>query len=153
MVATVPARSRTRLLVPLLAGAGVVVLVIGTFLPWLRSGAAERNSYQAGGVIQRLIAPHGPLRLLLAVWPSVALVCAVAAAGYTIGFRRSALALASLASVAAGAVSIVALNAAPRPYASVTISGPAVTLAGATLVLAGAATAVLISSAARRSNR
>lgn len=40
----------------LLAGmgsAGAVVLVAGTFLPWIRSGSTSRNSYQAAGHVER----------------------------------------------------------------------------------------------------
>jgi len=118
------------------------VVVIGTFLPWLRSGATERNSYAAGGVIRRLLAPDGAEGALLTVWPLVGLLCAVAAAGYALGFHRSALIVAALPAIAAGAVSIDALHAAPSTYASVTSSGPAVTLAGTALVLVGVLTAL-----------
>jgi hypothetical protein len=29
--------------------AGIVLLVVGTFLPWLQSGQVQRNSYKTGG--------------------------------------------------------------------------------------------------------
>lgn len=139
---TLHARPRSRLLAPALAGAGLVVLLIGTFLPWLRSGGALRNSYQADGVIRRLLAPNGPAGALLTAWPLVGACCAVAAAGYALGLRRTALALAAVTAVAAGAVAVPALILAPRSYASVIAGGPAVTLAGSALVLAGVVTAL-----------
>jgi hypothetical protein len=36
---------------PVLGAIGLVAIVIGTFLPWLRSGTQDRNSYQAGGAV------------------------------------------------------------------------------------------------------
>lgn len=151
MIATTPVHhgSRRAVLAPALAGVGLVVLVIGTFLPWLRSGATERNSYAAGGVIRRLLAPDGAEGALLTVWPLIAVLCAAALAGYALGFHRSALIVAAIPAIAAGAVSIDALLTAPSTYASVTSSGPAVTLAGTALVLVG----VLASLFHRRAHR
>ena len=39
-------------------GSGVAVL--GTFLPWLRSGAVDRSSYEIFDLVDRAMAEHTP---------------------------------------------------------------------------------------------
>jgi hypothetical protein len=150
---TLTARARTGRLVPAIVGVGLVLLVTGTFLPWLRSGAERRNSYRAGALIHRVLAPAGPEAALLTAWPLLAVLCAAAVAGYAVGLHRSAFVVAAIASAGAGTVAFDALTAMPTTYASVISSGPAVTLAGAALGLVGALTALLTGSGARRSTR
>ena len=58
--------------------AGAVV-VAATFLPWLRSGATSRSSYELLGLLDRLdIAPYGPVSTLVRWWPFVPLLVTVA---------------------------------------------------------------------------
>ena len=58
--------------------AGAVV-VAATFLPWLRSGATSRSSYELLGLLDRLdIAPDGPVSTLVRWWPFVPLLVTVA---------------------------------------------------------------------------
>ena len=73
-------RRRDLLVPPVVGGVGLVVLLIGTFLPWLRSGRNGRNSYQAGGAVRRLIGTSGLVDSLLALWPLVGLACAAVVA-------------------------------------------------------------------------
>ena len=67
--------------------AGIAVLVLGTFLPWLRSGRATRNSYEATGAVRRLVHPPGVLDDLFRIWPLLGAVCALAVAVYVLGLR------------------------------------------------------------------
>lgn len=114
--------------------------MLGSFLPWLRSGHATRNSYQTDGAIDRLLeldaAPHLALRL----WPFVSLACAAAIVLLVFGLLRIAAVVTLLCSVVAGAVAAGAL-VAPR-VASIAVAqlGPSVTLAGSVL---GGLTAII----------
>jgi hypothetical protein len=119
---------------PVLGGIGLLVVVIGTFLPWLRSGRSARNSYQTGGAIRRLIGTTGLIDDLLALWPVVGLACAAAAALYVVGLRTVGTVLAGLSAMGAAAAAIGALATTATSYARVAVIGPVVTLIGATLV-------------------
>jgi hypothetical protein len=127
-----------RALGPALGVSGLVVLVAGTFLPWLRSGHANRNSYAAGGAMQRLLGLHGLADTAISAWPAAALVCAAVVAIFTIGLRRCAAALAVLAALAAGAVALAVLRVDGNRFVKPATLGPAVTLIGAAVVLAAA---------------
>ena len=59
------------MLPPIVGAVGLVTIVLGTFLPWLRSGTHERNSYQAGGAVRRLVEPSATVDHLLALWPFI----------------------------------------------------------------------------------
>jgi hypothetical protein len=120
------------------------VLVVGTFLPWLRSGRATRNSYAATGAVRRLVHPPGVLDDLFRVWPLLAALCALAVASYLIGFRRIGALFGMLASLAGGAAAIGALRAADNTYASVIDTGPVVTIVGAAVLLVSAAAQLVI---------
>ena len=57
---------------------GVLVLV-GTFLPWLGEGSGQRSSYELFGVLGRLdIAPNGLVSVLVRGWPVVPLLVTTA---------------------------------------------------------------------------
>jgi hypothetical protein len=112
--------------------------VVGTFLPWLRSGRASRNSYEATGAVRRLIHPPGLIGELFKVWPLIGALCAVAVASYLLGLRWVGVLVATVASIAGGAAAIAALTARTNAYASVIDTGPAVTLAGAAVVFISA---------------
>lgn len=119
---------------PLVGALGLIVVLIGTFLPWLHSGTATRNSYQTGGAVRRLIGTTGFVDDLLRLWPLVAVACAAAAALYLVGLQALGTLLAGLSAMAAGAASIGALATTATSYAQVSLVGPVVTLIGATLV-------------------
>jgi hypothetical protein len=121
-----------------LLSTGLVVLVVGTFLPWLRSGRSTRDSYQADGVVGRLRDPSGVLGSVLHVWPFLGLVGGVALALVVLGRPRSGAALALVAATGAAAVAIWALNTHGSAVAEVAEIGPAVTLIGAIIVPMGA---------------
>jgi hypothetical protein len=127
-----------------LGGVGILVLVAGTFLPWLRSGRATRNSYEATGAVRRLVHPPGILDDLFRVWPLIGALCAVAVAVYALGLRRTGAGIGMLASLAGGAAAVAALNATGNAYASVIDTGPAITIAGAVIVVVSAGAQLVI---------
>lgn len=128
--------SRTRLEVAgrCCALAGLALEVLGTFLPWLRSGTALRNSYAAGGVLRRLLGASGGLDALLRAWPALTLLCAAAVAAYLLGARLAAALLAAVAAIAGGAAAITALAMRAGRYPEVVMNGPVSTLIGATVL-------------------
>lgn len=68
---------------------GLIVMLTGTFLPWLRSGTARRNSYAASGLLRRLLDVPGWRSVLLHAWPFLALICAAVLA-LTVGSAATA---------------------------------------------------------------
>ena len=138
---------------PSLGAVGLVVVVVGTFLPWLRSGRTTRNSYQTGGAVRRLIGTSGLVDDLLALWPVVGLACAGAVALFLLGLRTLATVLAGLSAMGAGAAAVGALAATANSYAQVALIGPVVTLIGATLVALAVLLRALAAVAVPRSPR
>ena len=54
---------------------GGAAAIVGTFLPWFRSGAVDRSSYELFDVVERLgFAPDGTVGWLLRLWPLVPLL-------------------------------------------------------------------------------
>jgi hypothetical protein len=118
----------------LLTGAGLLTIVVGTFLPWLRSGSRERNSYQADGVISRLLDPQGLIHPILSAWPFVALGGGLAVALWALGLRIAAAGLALVVAVVAAIVAIGALTVGGNDVAQVSDIGPVITVIGAAFV-------------------
>ena len=126
----------------LVAGLGVVLVLVGTFLPWLRSGSALRDSYQTIGLIRFYHLLDGsPLGSLLTVWVGLTPAITVCVAAYALGLRRSAACAAAVVAVLTGTVAVVATVQAGSGGALLGVAGtgPAVTLTGSALVLLGAA--------------
>lgn len=130
-----------------LGAVGLVAIVSGSFLPWLRSGATTRNSYQAGAQLHQLGDLHGPLNTAYVVWPAVSLTAAVVIVLFCLGRRRGAAGLGLLLGAAAAVVAVLTLRlradglVRPEPH------GPAVTLCGAALLIV--ASSVLLPRARR----
>ena len=60
------------------AGVGLATGVAGSFLPWLRSGDINRNSYQLSGVADRLnLAGSGLWSRLVDLWPLLGPLCLI----------------------------------------------------------------------------
>ncbi len=143
--------SRLFRLAPAVAVAGLIVLVIGTFLPWLQSGDSQRNSYQASGTLRRILDPPGLLGALFAVWPLLAAAAAGGIALLLLGFRRSGAFVATVAALVGGGTAFEAVRSASNTYASVIVSGPSTTLVGSALVLASAPICVVFAHPPHRS--
>ncbi|MCW2497924.1 hypothetical protein [Jatrophihabitans sp.] len=124
--------------------AGLAVTIVGTFLPWLGSGSAERNSYAAGGAVRTLMSPSRPVQDLLGLWPLLGMVAAAAVAALVLGRAVVALGLALVVAAVAGGGALAVLPMKGNRYAHVLSTGPLTTLAGATLIaLAGVISLVL----------
>lgn len=124
-------------------GLGLLALVVGTFLPWLRSGSVLRNSYQTVGIARRLTPlGDGVQGVLTAAWPAVGIAAALCAALYVVGARRiSAVAVVLLCAIVGtvATLAMVSLPASDSPVRVIPV-GPVVTLGGAVLALVGALT-------------
>ena len=122
---------------------GSVVAVIGTFLPWLRSGAADRSSYELFALVDRLgFSPDGYVGWALRLWPLVPLLFAIAAVLQWVPPRHRAIivgrrALPIVAALYAGSVAL-AIRLAPEAGLFRYRFGTWATLLGAAVVLAGA---------------
>lgn len=100
------------------ARTGLVVLlalvVASTFAPWLRTGSAERTSYEAARSAVNLDLVDGVVaRLARTVWPFVPLLAALAALALVAGLPRLAAAGAVVVAVLVGAFALV-VAASPR---------------------------------------
>lgn len=121
------------------AATGLVVLIVGTFLPWLRSGAVLRDSYQSVGALRGLVGVGLPGALLTA-WLMVIPACVVCVGLYLARLRRVSAGFGCLVSVAVGTVAglVVVQGGDAGSLIAAATAGPAVTLAGATVALVGA---------------
>jgi len=117
-----------------IGSAGLVCVVVGTFLPWLYSGSRSRNSYATGGALRRVFDVGGVADALLAAWPFVALACAAAIAALIVGLPRVAAIVGLVAVAAAIAGSIAMLTADGNGLVRPANTGPIVTLVGALAV-------------------
>ena len=114
-------------------GAGLLVTVIGTFLPWLRSGGVHRNSYASFGVLRRLIGFDGLAEFLVRGWPLLGAAGAGVVLVAVAGLHRTAAALALVVVAWSAAVGGGALARDPAGAVRVEPLGPIVTVAGAAL--------------------
>jgi hypothetical protein len=113
-----------------IGAAGLVTLVVGTFLPWLRSGDVGRNSYTSFGLLHRLIGFPGWAEVLLRAWPLLGALCAVVVLVAVAGLPRLAAALTLLAAAWSATVAGGALAHDPVGLVRVDVLGPIVTLSG-----------------------
>ncbi|MFB9903908.1 hypothetical protein [Allokutzneria oryzae] len=134
-----------------LAIPGLVLTVVGTFLPWLRSGAVLRDSYEAADLLRRLLGlDQGVGGALLAGWPALGPLAALCVAGYVLGVPRVAAVANLLLSAITGAVGVFASVHADAggSLVGITWTGPVTVLVGALLSLVGAI-AVLVGAPGR----
>lgn len=135
-----------------LTGAGLVVIVVGTFLPWFFSGDVTRSSYEAAGLVEHF-GLAGGAEQALAVWAGVPLLAAVCAAALVTPFIRTAAALCLILSLTAGTVAVlVAVQAGERDQGPIGIdpTGPVVTTLGAGLAIVAALGTVIVAGRADR---
>jgi hypothetical protein len=124
------------------AGAGT--MLVGTFLPWLRSGARNRSSYTIFDLVERLgFAPGGVIAWSLRLWPLVPLLivvtatCAWAVVTHHVRWGVCAAATVTLVVWVGGTATAVFL--APDVALFRIGVGPTVTLVGAVAAAAGVA--------------
>ncbi len=117
---------------------GATIVVVGSSMAWLRTGARTRSSYEVFAIVDRLgFAPHGPIGWAVRLWPLVPLLVTVTA---VLAWQRWSWALLGAAAVAgayAGGVATAVATAGSRGPLRIE-AGPTVTAAGAAVVVAGA---------------
>lgn len=119
---------------------GLVLILVGAFLPWLISGTVRRSSFAVAGVADRLGVADGLGGTLIAAWPAIC-------AGFVLpvlvaAFRcwRTAGLLTVVLGLLAGGLAGSALWFGLTGSASVVrldLTGPSVMLTGALLFIAG----------------
>lgn len=122
------------------AAAGLVLALVGSFLPWVVSGQVRRSSYAITGMIDRLgVAGDGLLGALVAGWPLIGPLCAAPVVAALL--RRWAIAgvLCVVLGIATAAVSGALLAVRDTSAIGVQVDpiGPSVTFAGGTLLTVG----------------
>ena len=134
----------SRLVAPGAAGAGLLALVIGTFLPWLQSGSVTRSSYQAAGALRSLVHPDGLAGVVLAVWPFVSAAAAIGVALLVLQRMIVGAIVAAFAAIAGGSVAIATLAAPVHGLVQPAHFGPVVTLLGSAVAILGAAATLIV---------
>lgn len=132
---------RRRLLWCLFAGTGLVLVIAGSFLPWVVSGSIRRSSYAVFGVAGRLgLGDDGPIGMLISVWPLFGVLCTTPLIAAALRWWRTAGALGVVVAVGSALVSFGILwIAVGRIGLTVRLDplGPAVMAAGSLLLLSG----------------
>ena len=118
--------------------AGAAVAVVGTFLPWLRSGTRRRNSYEIFSLIDRLgISKSSIVGWGLRLWPVVPLLLVVAVTFQWFPRKWVTPGSVVVAVVYSGSVA-ASVELAPSTSLIAVEYGPLVTLIGAVILAAGA---------------
>ena len=129
----------------LLVTFGAAVTLVGSFLPWLRSGSRNRTSYELFAIVARLgFSPDGVIGWAIRLWPLVPLLLVLSSIGPWLHVRQRTLrrvgaGIAVFAGTYAAATALAVILAPSAGLVSIRI-GPWVTLVGA---LALVVTAVL----------
>ena len=124
--------------------AGAVVALVGTFLTWVRSGAAERSSYDVFDLVDRLgFSPNGVVGIALRAWPLVPLLLALSVAVHWWSVEHplsqaARIVLTVIAAIYPGAIAVAVANA-PEISLFEVGPGPTVTVIGAATMLLGQA--------------
>lgn len=118
-------------------GLAALFTIVGSFAPWVRTGATQRNSFDAFGIVERLgFSPHGPVGLAVRMWPVVPLM----AVGTTVLVAWGRRGIGALAGVATGAyvgtVGVAMLTAPQADRIDLRAGVPICAVAGWALVAA-----------------
>ena len=123
---------------------GALVVIVGSLLPWLRTGGRRRHSYDLFELVERLgFAPGSVAAALLRWWPVVPLLAvgSVVAAGW--GLLRIGGFLGIGAAMYAGGTALVVILA-PSGRSIGAQFGAVVTAVGGLLLLVGGAAALVL---------
>src|SRR3954453_11824647 len=119
------------------ATGGALLALVGTFLPWLRSGTRRRNSYEIFSLVDRLgISVSSLVGWGVRLWPVVPFLLVLAVTLLWFAPRVPAAAVVALTVLYAGGVSVVVNRAASSSLINVT-GAPIVTICGLALLASG----------------
>jgi hypothetical protein len=144
MVGTYAAAVQRVLIGRIVATAGAVVVAVGTFLPWLRSGTRKRSSYEIFSLVERLGYSRSDLiGWGLRLWPIMPLLLAgsVVLLWYPRKWVTGAVTIVAI--IYAGGVAAAVRSASPISIISVEY-GASVAFVGAMLLAAGYLLTLLI---------
>lgn len=122
-----------------IASSGALVVLVGSFLPWLASGTANRSSYDLFDIVDRLgFSPDGAVGWAIRLWPLLPLLLVLTVVSHHLRVDAAWLPVVrststALAALYAGAVAL-AVRLAPDVDLFQPRIGPWVTLAGAVLL-------------------
>ena len=128
---------------------GAAVVLVGTFLTWLRSGATDRSSYDVFDLVDRLgFSEGGLVGWALRLWPLLPLLLVLAVIAWWwpssgSGWTATRAALTLVAALYAGGVAVAVANAPEVALFSVG-PGPTVTIVGAVVMITGVAAALVL---------
>ncbi len=127
-------------------GAGAALIVVGSLLPWVRTGGRARNSYDLFRIVGRLgFGPDGPASIAMRWWPLVPLLTVAASVVAWWGWPRPGGALGIAAALYAGGVALAVIAAPDRTGVGLE-AGVGLTAAGSAVLLAGSVAAVVVGS-------
>jgi hypothetical protein len=116
---------------------GGITVVVGSFAPWVASGAVDRSSYDLLDLRERLgFADDGPFAAAVRWWPIVPLLVAVALVAVWWSWVRTGALVGSVAGAFAASVAGGVVTAPDSDLVTV-LGGAMVTLVGALVLVAG----------------
>ncbi|MGH3757054.1 hypothetical protein [Actinophytocola sp.] len=122
------------------AALGLLLVAVGTLLPWVVSGAVLRDSYQSISVIRTIRAVEGnPLELVLDGWTMIIPVIVLCAIGYAFGVRRVAATISTILAIICGTIAGAAtvVGGGEDVGLGIAEAGPITMLIGSVLTVIG----------------
>jgi hypothetical protein len=121
---------------------GLITGVVGTFLPWLRSGNVNRDSYEVLSLRGFAGSSTGAADVVTGIWVGITPLAVLAVALWVVRFRRFAACISIIFAIITGTVAALAVvqGGDEKSLIAINVVGPAVTLSGAVLAIVGAIT-------------
>src|SRR4051794_8768325 len=119
------------------ATGGALLALVGTFLPWLRSGTRRRNSYEIFSLVERLgISQSSLVGFGVRLWPVVPFLLVLGVSLLWFAPRWPAPVVVAGTVLYAGAVSITVNRASTHSLVTIE-NGPVVTICGLAVLMLG----------------
>ncbi|MBK5330723.1 MAG: hypothetical protein JJD93_02055 [Ilumatobacteraceae bacterium] len=137
-----------------MATLGGLVALVGTFLPWLRSGTRDRSSYEIFSLVDRLgISQSSVVGWGLRLWPVVPFLLVLAVTLEWFPLKWITGVAVAVAAGYAGVVAVAVTTASSNSLITIE-AGAVVTLVGVVILAAGTLVTVLLASVnTRRAGR